>query len=132
MAIPETHVMEYDNLFASQVMPVVSDVLTIPQGGILKRGSVLTVSGTLVGAAETSADEGADDAQGGTETQTASGDEVYAVLAEDVDTTEGEVGAAVYLTGEFNSSALIFKEGTTAEDMKVSARKVGIFFKKAI
>jgi len=110
MAIPEINVMERDNLFASQVMPVVSDLMTVAQTGALKRGSVLTVGGTLAGAE----------------------DEVYAVLAEDVDTTAEAVEAAVYLTGEFNISALAVAEGAVVEDLKASARKVGIFFKKAI
>ena len=60
--------------------------------------------------------------------------EVYAVLAEDVDTTKGAVEAAVYLTGEFNENALSFKPDNDAlvSDFKASARKVCIFFKPAI
>ena len=114
MAIPEINTMDYDDLFASQVMPVVSDTLKIAQAGFLKRGSVLTSEGALV---EVSEEGGAD---------------VYAVLAEDVDTTDGETEAAVYLTGEFNATALVFKEGTTVESVKPYARKVGIFIKNVI
>ena len=58
----------------------------------------------------------------------ASGADVYAVLAEDVDTTDEAKEAAVYLTGEFNEKALIVAEGAAA-DFKKSARKVSIFIK---
>ena len=58
---------------------------------------------------------------------------VYAVLAEDCDTTEGAKDAAVYLTGEFNIDAV--KVNENVDDMaaiKIAARKVGIFLKKNI
>ncbi|WP_277039593.1 head decoration protein [Turicimonas muris] len=113
MSNPETSTMQYDNLFASQVMPVVSDTMTIAKSGLLKRGSVLTAAGALV-----------------TKTDTAT-DDVYAILAEDIDTTSAAGEAAVYLTGEFNASALTFGTGATAALMKESARKVGIFFKQS-
>ncbi len=104
MSNPETSTMQYDNLFASQVMPVVSDTMTIAKSGLLKRGSVLTAAGALV-----------------TKTDTAT-DDVYAILAEDIDTTSAAGEAAVYLT---------FGTGATAALMKESARKVGIFFKQS-
>lgn len=59
--------------------------------------------------------------------------DVYAVLAEDCDTTEGAKDAAVYLTGEFNIDAV--KVNENVDDMaavKIAARKVGIFLKKNI
>ena len=59
--------------------------------------------------------------------------DVYAVLAEDCDTTEGAKDAAVYLTGEFNINAV--KVNENVDDMttvKIAARKVGIFLKQNI
>ena len=59
--------------------------------------------------------------------------DVYAVLAEDCDTTEGAKEAAVYYTGEFNIDAV--KVNANVDDMtavKIAARKVGIFLKKNI
>ena len=59
--------------------------------------------------------------------------DVYAVLAEDCDTTDGAKEAAVYLTGEFNIDAV--KVNANVDDMaavKIAARKVGIFLKKNI
>ena len=122
MAMQETFTMTRDNLFAAnQIMPVVSDKLTIAKAGVLKRGTLLTAGGAKVSATTT---------QG--ESPTTTYDDVYAVLAEDVDTTDNAKDAAVYLTGEFNKNALIFGgSGTTIENFRASARKVGIFFKES-
>ncbi|MGN1150285.1 MAG: head decoration protein [Sutterella sp.] len=96
-----------DNLFATSTQHVVSDVLLIAQAGVVKRGTLLTEAGAMVKASE----------------------EVYAVLAEDVDTTEAAKEAAVYLTGEFNEKALTVDAGSAVADFKKSARKVCIFIK---
>lgn len=96
-----------DNLFSTSVIPVLTDILTIAQSGVVKRGTLLTAAGAMVKAS----------------------DEVYAVLAEDVDTTSASKEAAVYLTGEFNEKALIVDSGSTVADFKVSARKVSIYIK---
>lgn len=107
-----------DNLFSAvQLMPVVPGEITVASGeGKLSRGALLTA-------------EGKQCTKGSSTT-----DEVYAVLAEDVDATSAAVSAPVYFTGEFNEDALSFKEGNsgTLEDFRVSARKVGIFFRKNI
>lgn len=116
MTMQERYSTTVDNLFAaSQVMPVVADKLTIAQASAaLKRGTLLTAAGAAVTAAA----------------------DVYAVLAEDVDTTSASKAAAVYLTGEFNENAL--KVGTPASgtlsvaDCKTAARKIGIFIKPSI
>lgn len=108
MAMQETYSVERDNLFAAtQVMPVVADKLTIAISQTLKRGSLVTSAGALAGAAD-----------------------VYAVLAHDIDTTEGAKEAAVYLTGEFNANAL--NASVEVASCKEAARKVGIFIKPAI
>lgn len=119
MLAQEKYTTTADNLFAaSQMMPVVADAMTVKASqGALKRGALLDATGTLctVNAGKTTISE------------------VYAVLAEDVDTTTA-VEAAVYLTGEFNENALSFKADNDAVigDFKASARKVGIFFKPSI
>lgn len=120
MLAQEKYTTTADNLFAaSQMMPVVADAMTVKASqGALKRGALLDATGTLctVNAGKTTVSE------------------VYAVLAEDVDTTGAAVEAAVYLTGEFNENALSFKTENAAAvaDFKASARKVGIFFKPSI
>ena len=110
MAMQETFEMTRDNLFAAnQIMPVVSDKLTIAKAGALTRGTLLTADGAAVAASG----------------------EVYAVLAEDVDTTEAAKDAAVYLTGEFNEKALKIAADGDVATVKASARKVGIFIKES-
>lgn len=96
-----------DNLFATSTQHVVSDVLLIAQAGKLKRGTLLDETGAVV----------------------TTDSDVYAVLAEDVDTTSAAKEAAVYLTGEFNEKALFVAEGATVAAFKKSARKVCIFIK---
>ena len=109
MISQEKYTFTPDNLFAAtQVMPVVADSLTVAKAGKLVRGSLLTAAGVLATAAA----------------------DVYAVLAEDVDTTDAAKDAPVYLTGEFNENALTVGDGIAVADCKVAARKLGIFIKK--
>lgn len=111
MAMQETHVFTPDNLFAGKSAPVVPGTMTVAnQSKVLKRGTLLDDAGTMV----------------------ASGTEVYAVLAEDVDVTSGTKVAAVYFTGEFNEAALVVNSDTTVSAKVKSARKVGIFVRKMI
>ena len=61
--------------------------------------------------------------------------DVYAVLAEDCDTSGGTAKVApVFLTGDFNAKALIVSNaaGATVADCKVNARKIGIFIKDTV
>lgn len=111
----------YDNLIAGSAMPAVPGTETIVSGaGELARGTVLgmvTASGKLTIVNSTKDD--------GSQT-------VYAVLAEAVDATAADVVAAVYYTGEFNEASLVFGGTDTADDHRVAARKVGVFFRKAV
>lgn len=108
-----------DNLFATSTQHVVSDVLLIAKAGVLKRGTLLTAEGAVVKSTTT----------GDGDSAVTTYDDVYAVLAEDVDTTEAAKEAAVYLTGEFNEKALMVAAGGKVSDFKKSARKVCIFIK---
>jgi hypothetical protein len=111
MSMQESFEMTRDNLFsASQIMPVVADKLSIAQAGELERGTLLKADGAIVSSAS---------------------DEVYAVLAEKVDTTSAAKEAAVYLTGEFNENALKVGGSIAVADVKAAARKVCIFIKPA-
>lgn len=110
-----------DNLFAGNVMPVVTEAVTIASGaGVLTRGTVLgriTASGKCVAVNSGNADGSQDP---------------YAVLAHDVDATAADAVASVYLTGEFNEDELSFGGTDTADTHRVACRKIGIFFKKAV
>lgn len=125
MIMPLQHPVETftpDNLFSAvQLMPVVPGTITIASGqGKLARGALVTADGKLC--AKTTSGE----------PEKTTVDEVYAVLADDVDATSVAVTAACYFTGEFNAAALTFKTDNTAkiEDFIQSARKVGIFIRE--
>ena len=114
---------ERKSLFAAnQVMPVVNGKITVASGeGKLTAGALLTSEGKLckktVG-----------------EPSTTTIDEVYAVLAQDVDATSASVEAACFYTGEVREEALSFKtdNSATIADFAVSARKVGIFIRPSL
>lgn len=126
-----TETLTRDNLFSAlQLMPVVTGTWQIqPNQGVLKRGTLISEAGKKC--AKTAAEEGEPDGEGTPETV----DDVYCILADDIDTgTDGAVTAPVYFTGDFNQDALIFDTANSAKprDFMVSARKVGIFFRTNI
>lgn len=109
----------YDNLFAGKIQPVVAGSETVT-GAAYTRGTVMgriTASGKLV-ALDNALTNGAEN--------------IYAVLAEDVDASGGDVEAAVYYTGEYNEDAVTFGGDDTVADHKVAARNIGIFFKPVV
>lgn len=109
MAMQETQTLERVDLFAAtQSAGVVADSMTIAKSQVLKQGAILKSDGTQVDAGS---------------------DTVYAILAEDVDTTAAAKSAPVYLFGEFNAKALHVGGSITVADMKAAARNVGIFIK---
>jgi hypothetical protein len=126
-----TETLTRDNLFAAlQLMPVVTGTWQIqPNQGVLKRGTLISEAGKKC--AKTAAEGGEPDGEGTPETV----DDVYCILADDIDTgTCGAVTAPGYFTGDFNQDALIFDTANSAKprDFMVSARKVGIFFRTNI
>ena len=98
---------EVDNLFATSVIPALTDFMTIAAGQVLKRGALVDETGKLCGASSN----------------------VYAVVADDIDTTDAAREVAVYLTGEFNEKALSVADEATVAGLKASARKVSIYIK---
>ena len=98
---------EVDNLFATSVIPALTDFMTIAAGQVLKRGALVDETGTLCSASSN----------------------VYAVVSDDIDTTEAAKEVAVYLTGEFNEKALSVADEATVAGLKASARKVSIYIK---
>src|SRR6056297_1429596 len=92
-----------DNLETTGLAPI-KDGGTIAQAGVVKAGTVLgkiTASGKLVACDK--------DATDGSE-------KPFGVLYEDVDTTDADKVAVIYLQGSFNKDALIFVDGTTIAD----------------
>jgi hypothetical protein len=122
MSLSATETINRDNLFAAtQVQPVTSTTATVVSGeGVLARGSVMgrvTSSGKLK-LVKSSAEDGSKTP--------------YGILADSVDATSADATAVIFLTGEFNSDALIFGGTDTAADHEAEARKIGLFFKKNI
>jgi hypothetical protein len=108
--------MEKQNLLAGD-FPLVTRKAVLLSGQNLKRGAVLgkiTVGGKLVLSDDTIA------VANGSETP-------YAVLAQDTDATLGDKETIVYLTGQFNSNALIFGGDYTAENSEALLRALSIF-----
>ncbi|MBO7173227.1 MAG: hypothetical protein J6V64_02700 [Burkholderiaceae bacterium] len=107
MAMQYRTSVDVDNLFSTSVIPVLTDYLSIAADQTLKRGALIDETGKLCTATS----------------------EVFAVLADDIDTTGAAKEAAVYLTGEFNEKALSVATGATVAGLKKSARKVSIYIK---
>lgn len=117
--MPET--LTYDKLFAGNVMPVVTEKITVASGaGVLARGSVVGVV-TASGKANIVNSSKSDGTQN-----------AYGILCDAVDATSADKAATVYLTGEFNSSALVFGGADTAATHKATLRGLGIFLKNNI
>lgn len=113
---------------ASVVGSVSSSVLTITAatGGTAGNSIALSESSSAISASGAALSGGAD---------AVIDLDVYAVLAEDCDTTAGSAKEApVYLTGDFNARALSVSAsaGATVADCKINARKIGIFIKDCV
>lgn len=116
-----TETFNYQNGFAGHTMPVVGGSETIASGaGVLTAFTCLgkiTASEKMV-IVDSTNDDGSED--------------IYCILAEDVDATSADVVAAVWYTGEFNENKLVFGGTDDADDHRVAARKLSIFFKSAV
>lgn len=103
-----------DNLIAGE-FPRVAKTVTIAQGQVLTSGAVLgriTADGKFVLSAQAAGD----------------GSEVpRVILAEDVDATDGDVEATVYVTGEFSTNAITLGAGHTVDSVYWTLADVGIF-----
>lgn len=125
MTTQETYSYTADNLFAgTQVQPVVADGVVLASGsGVVERGTVLgkiTASGKYI-PVDSEADEG-----------TAGADAPVCVLAETVNTADGDVTTAAYFTGEFNARAVKFGGSDTAATHKDALAARGIFLKDTV
>jgi len=110
-----------DNLFAGHEIPVLVKGVTLEAGqGELKRGTVLgKVAATGKYKAVNSANE--------------NGSEVAdCILADDVDTTTGDVTAVAYKTGHFNRKALVFGGDDTADTHEQTLRMLGILLSENV
>jgi hypothetical protein len=110
-----------DQLIAGR-FPIETDQGVVIQTGqgVLARGTVLgqiTATGKYLKSVKTAVDG----------SQTPRG-----ILADQVDTTAGDVNGAVYLTGEFNGNALVFDASWTLVTLKPAAAANDIFVRTAL
>jgi hypothetical protein len=112
-----------DNLFAGHDIPVLVKGVTLAKGqGVLQRGTVVAII-TASGLAKPV------DRSKGDGTQTP-----YGILTDTVDTGDGaaltDTKATAYVTGLFNSKALIFGGTDTAVHHEAKLRDSGIHLKE--
>lgn len=112
-------VLTYDNLFSGNVMPIITEKVTLKSGAVYLRGSV-------VGLGTTGIAELVDSAKSG------GVKEPYGIVATTVDATTENTLAALYMTGEFNPAALTFGGSDAAATHKTALRKLGIFLKETM
>lgn len=108
-----------DSLIAGD-FPIVTKSVTVAQAaGALVRGTILgkLTSGGKVVKQNTAASDGSEND--------------YAVLAEDVDATAGDVVTTAYLTGEFNAAALVCAT-LGAASREASMRALSMFQKTVV
>lgn len=110
-----------DNLIAGNEVPLLTKAVTLQADqGVVKRGTVLgiiTATGLAIPVNSANTD--------GSET-------AHSILAEDVDTTGGNVVAEAYVSGLFNRQALTFGGTDTADVHEGKLRELGIFLKDNI
>ncbi len=120
MALNATESYTPDRLLTGDAADLVTDQGTLVSGQNLARGACLgkiTASGKLTLLNSANID--------GSQT-------FFAVLAAATDASAGDATCPVYLTGEFNSNALIFGGTDTAATHKTAARSLHTYFKDPV
>lgn len=108
-----------DNLIAGD-FPIVTRSITVAVGQALTRGAVLgriSVNGQYI-LSQLKASDGSESPS--------------VVLAQNIDTTNGESEAICYLSGQFNSDALTFGAGLTPESTFQTLRQLNIYLTDTI
>ncbi len=109
---------EYDNIFAGNVMPVVTESVEVAESQTIAKYSIveLDASGKVVFPA------GEIDVN-----------KVYGITTEAIVTEAGENKPVVlFMTGEFNERKIVVPEGKTIAEYKPALRKLGIFLKTIV
>ena len=109
---------KFDNLINSVGnLPLITVLRTVLAGqGVLKRGTALAI-----------------DADNKLVILGTDGATANCILAQDVDTTEGDAACVVYISGQFNRNSLTVKVGytITADDVE-EFRKAGIYLANSV
>lgn len=118
--ITEQGSLSVDNLIAGEFPKITRKAIIT--GGEYQKGTILakiTASGKYTICIPTA------------ESATSDGSEIpCAILAETIDATSEDKEAVIYLTGEFNSSALTAGTGNTVAGLTDALRDKGIFLKE--
>ncbi|CAI3945418.1 head decoration protein [Commensalibacter papalotli (ex Botero et al. 2024)] len=116
-----------DNLIAGDLQLVTQNITLKTDQGILQRGTVLSKdeTGVYVISKLTSATNN----DGTTSTTTPSS---IVVLADTYNTTNGDVTAGAYFTGEFNANRIIIDDSWTLDALRDASRPFTIFFKDVV
>ena len=114
---------EYDKLFAGlnrdeiKTMPVV-----VASGQNLERGALVKMVGGKVTAVDTTT-------TGEAPNEVTTFSEVFGIMTDAVDASDGDADGVVYVTGDFNKAAIVLGEGLTADNFVKQCREVGIFLR---
>jgi hypothetical protein len=108
-----------DNLHGGD-FPIRSVQATLITGQDLTRGAVLgkITSGGKLNLSLSAAGDGSED--------------VYGILAEDMDATAEDKTVTVYVAGDFNEDALTIGTGHTADSIRDAFRDLGIHIRSAV
>lgn len=106
MAIREVIDITHDHLIGGPEIPILLKNVTLTAGTEMKKGTLMTVTGT-------------------TATATAKSGKANAILQDDVDSTA--TAATVYISGRFNREYLITANDDNINDHEVELREAGIF-----
>ncbi len=114
---------EYDKLFAGlnrdeiKTMPVV-----VASGQNLERGALVKMVGGKVTAVDSTT-------TGEAPNEVTTFSEVFGIMTDAVDASDGDADGVVYVTGDFNKAAIVLGEGLTADNFVKQCREVGIFLR---
>jgi hypothetical protein len=120
MPLSETTSYAPDRILAGDAADLITDAGTLITGQNLKRGTAMgkiTASGKLTQLDSTKAD---------------GSQNIHSILAADCDATGADKVCSIYIGGEFNANAVVFKGADTAADFKDAGRLLGIYFRNSV
>ena len=98
-------------------MPVV-----VASGQNLERGALVKMVGGKVTAVDSTT-------TGEAPNEVTTFSEVFGIMTDAVDASDGDADGVVYVTGDFNKAAIVLGEGLTADNFVKQCREVGIFLR---
>ena len=112
---------EYDKLFAGLNRDEIKTVV-VASGQNLERGALVKMVGGKVTAVDSTT-------TGEAPNEVTTFSEVFGIMTDAVDASDGDADGVVYVTGDFNKAAIVLGEGLTADNFVKQCREVGIFLR---